>query len=558
MKERCIVIPAVKKNAVIPDQLVKKLAGVTLMERAIHTARAVLPGEGIVVLTDSQEISLICERAGVGFHWNKDLRFTSLDIVAEMRGLLQDLARVYEHCIILRASCPLLTWVDVEDAWKKYRAVGADSLVTVKSVRQRVWNVHNDSLESLLDPGMDEGAAASGAGSLVVESRALIMLRLALLAGDAGSESAVRPRIMPYFLNDRAIEIQGYQDWWICERLLRRRHVVFVVAGYPAIGMGHVFRALMLAHEITSHKISFVCTRESELAVESIARRDYRIVRQGPGELADAVLALRPDLVVNDILNTDLAYMRRLTAGGARCVNFEDEGPGADLARLVINALYEGSRSTDRLRCGPEYFCLRDEFMNAARNPLRPQVRTVLITFGGTDQRDCSRRVLDIIEPICRAYGMAIRLVAGPGYAHKQAMEAHLRRLENPLVEFTWATNVMSRMMEGADLAICSAGRTVYELAHMRVPGMVLAHHEREARHTFARPRNGFAFVGLMGRVDDARIRNVFLAMLKQARRARFWERQSRLDFTGNKARVVALMLNLLKEGGENHVGPSL
>ena len=56
MKERCIVIPAVKKNAVIPDQLVKKLAGVTLMERAIHTARAVAPGEDIVVLTDSQEI----------------------------------------------------------------------------------------------------------------------------------------------------------------------------------------------------------------------------------------------------------------------------------------------------------------------------------------------------------------------------------------------------------------------------------------------------------------------------------------------------------------------
>ena len=41
VKERCIVIPAIKKNAVIPDQLVKKLAGVTLMERAIHTARAV-------------------------------------------------------------------------------------------------------------------------------------------------------------------------------------------------------------------------------------------------------------------------------------------------------------------------------------------------------------------------------------------------------------------------------------------------------------------------------------------------------------------------------------
>ena len=111
MKERCIVIPAIKKNAVIPDQLVKKLAGVTLVQRAINTARGVLPGEDIVVLTDSQEISLICERAGVGFRRHEDLRFTTLDIVSEMRVLLEELAQEYEHCVILRASCPLLTWV---------------------------------------------------------------------------------------------------------------------------------------------------------------------------------------------------------------------------------------------------------------------------------------------------------------------------------------------------------------------------------------------------------------------------------------------------------------
>lgn len=552
MKERCIVIPAIKKNAVIPDQLVKKLAGVTLMERAIHTARAVAPGEDIMALTDSQEISLICERAGVGFHWNRELRFTSLDIVAEMRDLLGELARRYEHCIILRASCPLLTWVDVEDAWKKYLEAGADSLITVKSVRQRIWNVRGDSLESLLHSA---GGTDGGEEQFLVESRALIILRLALLRGeaaDAGAALSLPPgqqpgRIIPYFLNERAIEIQSYQDWWICERLLLRRHVVFVVAGYPAIGMGHVFRALMLAHEITSHKITFVCTRESELAVESIARKEYRIVRQGEEDLAHTVLALRPDLVVNDFLNTGAAYMERLRAGGARCVNFEDEGPGAELAHLVINALYESGQSTERLRCGPEYFCLRDEFAGAARNPLRPETRTVLITFGGTDQRDCSRRVLDIIEPVCRAYGIAIRVVAGPGYAHKEAMEARLRALENPLVSFTWATNVMSRMMEGADLAICSAGRTVYELAHMRVPGIVLAQHAREAQHTFARARNGFVYLGIMRDFRPGRLEQAFRRLLDDPERRRaLYERQSRIDFRANKTKVVKSILGLI------------
>ena len=219
--------------------------------------------------------------------------------------------------------------------------------------------------------------------------------------------------VMPYFLNDRAIEIQSYQDWWICEHLLQRRHVVFVVAGWPAIGMGHIYRALMLAHEITDHKITFVCTRESEMAVESIARKDYRSVRQGEEELWQTVLGLRPDLVVNDILNTDADYMQHLRSAGVRCVNFEDEGEGAGYADLVINALYPEDEASDRRLCGPDYFCLRDEFVEAKRNEFRPELKTLLITFGGTDQRNCTKRVLDIVEPYCREKGIAIRLVPG-------------------------------------------------------------------------------------------------------------------------------------------------
>ena len=542
MDTRCIIIPAIKKNAVIPDQLVKKLAGVTLIERGIGTARDVCPPEDVYVLTDSQEIELICERAGVGCRRNKDLKFTTLNIVAEMRDVLGELAQKYEHCIVLRASCPLLTWVDVEDAWHKYLEAGADSLVTVKSVHQRIWGVQGRNLEHLLDE-------AEGEREIVVESRALIILRSeALLSTLASGYAARLTNVVPYFLNDRAIEIQSYQDWWICERLLLRRHVVFVVAGWPAIGMGHIYRALMLAHEITSHKITFVCTRESELAVESIARKDYRSVRQGGEELWETVLGLRPDLVVNDILNTDAEYMGKLKEAGVRTVNFEDAGEGAASADLVVNALYDQADSTPQSLCGPGYFCLRDEFAGAARNPFRPELKTLLITFGGTDQRNCTKRVLDIVEPVCRERGIAVRVVVGPGYAHRYDMESHIRELDNPLVTFTWATNVMSRMMEGADLCICSAGRTVYELAHMRIPSLILATHEREARHTFARAVNGFIFMGLMDEVDDAQIRRCFTSLLDNRLRERLHRRMAKLDFSANKLKVVGLMLSLLQQ----------
>lgn len=548
MQKRCIIIPAIKKNAVIPDQLIKKLAGITLMERALDTARAAISAEHIIVLTDSQEISLLCERAGAGFRYNKDFHVGGLDIVHALRHELEALAHDYEHLIIYRASCPLLTWVDIDDAWHKFVEARADSLVTVKSVRQRIWEHTNNGTMGSIDALLDDNASQS---LLYMESKALIILNsAALLAGRM-------TRTIPYFLNDRALEINSYQDWWICERLLMRRHVVFVVAGYPAIGMGHIYRALMLAHEISEHRITFLCTRKSALAVTSITARDHKTVMQQSDNLAVEVLALKPDLVINDILNTEHDYMQALKEGGARVVNFEDEGPGALLADYVINALYEEKIHNPRFCYGPRYFCLRDEFAGAARNVFRPEVGTVLVTFGGTDSTDFTRRTLDVIEPLCRARGIHIRVVAGPGYAHSEALSAHIAHLANPLVGFTNTTNVMSRMMEGADLAICSAGRTVYELAHMRVPALVMAHHQREAQHSFARAHNGFAYLGIMSTITDKKLGTVFARMLEPERRKRLFDRQNRFTFARNKKHVIRIMLDLLdSEHTENLESP--
>lgn len=541
---RCIVIPAIKKNAVIPDQLVKRLAGVTLIQRAIDTARGVVPAHDVVVVTDSQEISLICERNGVRFHYNAGLRFTSLDIITEMQSILRELGNDYGNIIIYRASCPLLTWVDIDDAYRTFLDDEADCLVTVKSVRHRIWEVRQGRLESLMSEDETE---------LVVESKALIIIK-----SDALDGTNIR-RTIPYFLNDRSMEINSYQDWWLCERLLTQRRVVFVVAGYPAIGMGHVFRSLMLAHEISNHKVFFICTKESELAASNIAARDYKTSIQ-QGKLWEDVLALSPDLVINDMLDTSRDYMEHLKAANIPVVNFEDEGPGSVLADQVINALYEDPAREPKdpehhakFLYGHRYFCLRDEFVQACQNEFRPEMKCILITFGGTDMPDYTRQTLDVVEPICRERGIAIRVVTGPGYAHRDELAKHIKELGNPQLRFEYATNIMSRMMEGVDLAICSAGRTVYELAHMRIPSIVMAQHEREARHTFARAEHGFVYLGIMRKFNSAKLHRAFLQLADEPERRRLLhQRQSRIHFDKNKSKVVSGILKLLKKDKES------
>ena len=61
--------------------------------------------------------------------------------------------------------------------------------------------------------------------------------------------------------------------------------------------------------------------------------------------------------------------------------------------------------------------------------------------------------------------------------------------------------------MYEADIAFTSAGRTVYELASIGTPTIVLAQNERELLHTFASEENGFINLGLGYIISHDKIR---------------------------------------------------
>lgn len=53
----------------------------------------------------------------------------------------------------------------------------------------------------------------------------------------------------------------------------------------------------------------------------------------------------------------------------------------------------------------------------------------------------------------------------------------------------------------------------------MHIPSIVLAQHEREARHTFARADHGFAYMGIMRKFNAGRLRKVFVELIDEPER---------------------------------------
>ena len=73
-----------------------------------------------------------------------------------------------------------------------------------------------------------------------------------------------------------AIDIDGPEDWALCEWHLGRRDVLFVVTGNQEVGLGHVHNALTVADALTRHRIRFLVDRESGMAADAIRARHHR------------------------------------------------------------------------------------------------------------------------------------------------------------------------------------------------------------------------------------------------------------------------------------------
>jgi spore coat polysaccharide biosynthesis predicted glycosyltransferase SpsG/CMP-N-acetylneuraminic acid synthetase len=535
MKNLCVIIPALKKNAIIPDQLVKKLHGVTLIQRAINTAKELVDNKDIVVVTDSEEISLICERNHIKFYYNAALTLDPDKILRDISFILEDYARCYESLLIYRANAPLVDSKIIKDAYQIFLKNQDNILVSVRKVQKKIFRQDNHKLADLFDELKDEWFE---------EIRAFLILPSALAGRD-------RLEALPYVLpDDRAIEIQSYQDWWICEKLLQRKRIVFNVIGSVEIGMGHVYRSLTLAHEITDHEIIFVCDEKYKIVVDKIASTDYRVIAKPTRELLPTILDLNPDLVINDILNTDKKYILTLKEAGIKVVNFEDLGEGSRYTDLTINELYEEPQIEGKhYLWGHKYYFLRDEFDDARPHEFFEDLKAVLITFGGADQNNLTLYTLKAIVDLCRTKQLKIYIVCGAGYQFKTELENYINQSAYKDIELTYATGVISRIMEKTQIAITSNGRTVYELADMNIPSIIISHHEREATHSFATLEKGFLNLGIfdpaktMPKLIDAFEKLVLDSSYRQL----LFLNIKRYSFRKNKQRVLWHILRLLE-----------
>jgi spore coat polysaccharide biosynthesis predicted glycosyltransferase SpsG/CMP-N-acetylneuraminic acid synthetase len=537
MTSLSIFIPALKKATVFQDDLVKKLNGVTLVQRAINKAKKLdVNKKDIHLLTDSEEISLIAQRNDIGVYINSDLSFDTQPRQCEFDRYLSGATENSKHTVFISPYAPLLSIELLSQAIREFEEKCNDILMPVKLVKRQLLDSNKSGeIANVLGGALRETHRLESKAFTILKSRALF------------SDRNQRLSILTYEVNHDLIEIGTLQDWWVCEKMLQRKRIVFRVIGSDKVGMGHIYRALSLAHEITDHEILFVSDTDSNVAVNKLAGYEYWLGIYDPEDVIPQIIALSPDIVINDILSTTREHVSALKQKGIKVVNFEDLGSGSQLADLTINELYDEPQICGgNILWGHEFYVLRDEFSDATPHQFAKTVDNILIAMGGTDQHDLTRKIYNTIKGECKRRNIHIDIVAGGGYRFHQEFASEIEGV--PDVTFTRETGVISKIMEKTQLAIVSNGRTVYELAHMNVPAIVVPQHEREEAHDFAREENGFyPLSGFKAGTTENDIRLALNRFLDDDEyRHGFYNKTIRFQFNLGKSRVLKKILSLI------------
>jgi spore coat polysaccharide biosynthesis predicted glycosyltransferase SpsG len=188
---------------------------------------------------------------------------------------------------------------------------------------------------------------------------------------------------------------------------------------------------------------------------------------------------------------------------------------------VIVSVMSEERETPEGFYGGPAYAILRRHFRDAERaREVRAAPRMALLSFGGSDPQGLTLKAARALQGLPGEVELVA--VAGPAFAHGREFEALAATLPRRVPLIHQAEGHIVDLMLEADLVLCSGGMSVYEIAALGTPGIVLGQNLREdARmREFARHRT-IEYLGLGSELGEPEILQAARALLGDPERRR-------------------------------------
>lgn len=298
-------------------------------------------------------------------------------------------------------------------------------------------------------------------------------------------------------------------------------HVLILTEGSREWGLGHLYRCQGFAKHFVGKGIAVDwlvngdASAERFLASEAIGSGtvlDWTQAGSLDGHLDDCLCA------VVDSYHASLECYDRIAEKVPHCIWVDDEARLAYPSGVVVNPnplVFQRARDSKdgsaRLLSGFEHQLLREEFSEAGPREYSKDVRRILVMMGGTDLRQLSPRIVDLLRVVLPEAKVDLVVPSN----EQRALWAHLSSPDCILHGVKDAREI-SELMRSADLAVTAAGQTLCEAASQGLPTLAIGVAENQRLHAEALQRLGA--IRLVGWHDDPGLMNLLGADLVRMR----------------------------------------
>ncbi len=257
--------------------------------------------------------------------------------------------------------------------------------------------------------------------------------------------------------------------------------ILFRVDGNNSIGMGHIFSSINMAKKLENFEILFVSKYEE--GISKIKEFNYK-TKKIPEDISleEEIKIIKEinknfkiDIIIIDLLIKDYSkYCKEISKINKSLVidYFGDIEVYSDIL-INFDILPENQnyikKNRNTIYClGPKY-ALLNEKVNKYHNlnkTIKDKITNVLITTGGSDPKDLTPRILDILKDFKE---IKFNIVIGHAFKNKVEIKKGLdsRNINYKLIE---NSNNLSELMYNSDLAISTGGLTSLELSAIGTP----------------------------------------------------------------------------------------
>jgi len=491
------MIPARAGSKTIPRKNVRVLAGKPLILYVLETINDVSDTSHVVVTTDDDDVKDLASNYGFIHHRSSgaaDDVSTPDDVALEVAEYLKSEKGASDDDILMtvQPTSPLISAETIRKALKKQKEEDCDTVITVTDDRHLRWTIKNEEPEPLFD----ERVNRQQMWPVYSETGGVISTRIGKLLSN---KTRIGESVALIEVDEReGLDIDTYADWALAEYWFNKLRIALRVNGGPNIGFGHLYRALAIAQNIHSHDITFVTDSGDDflLGRKFLSKHNYPMIQVSSDDhFIDQLKELKPDIVINDILDTDVDYVNELKDRGIFVVNFEDLGEGNRHADVVVNDLYPDIFPQENHWYGVENSILNPNFetVEPRKEPVG-EVDHILLAYGGADPSNLTEKAIKAIK--LTNYDRDVTVVVGPGCENFDQLNECASRLKGKTRILSSVDN-MALLMKQANLALTSAGRTVTELMTVGVPTIAMCQNMREMRHNHASSNFGVVNLGL-------------------------------------------------------------